>query len=72
MTGCGLCGEEGAREIDPQHAVPILQTRIQCQLVQRDAGIVDGNVDAAEAPNRLRHLRIALNRIGNVRRKGVG
>jgi hypothetical protein len=70
VTGSGLCREEGACEIDTQDAFPILQARIECQLVQCDARIVD-DIDAAEPPHRFRNLPIALNRIGDVGLKGL-
>jgi hypothetical protein len=41
------------------------------QLVQCDARIVDGDIDAAEPPHRFRNLPSALNRIGDVGLNGL-
>jgi hypothetical protein len=72
VAGGGLSRQERAREIYAKHALPIFEARIQRQLVQGNARIVDGNVDVAEPPNGFRDLSVALTGIGNVRLKGVG
>ena len=71
-AGRGPCGQEGAGEVDAQNTVPILKVGVECQLVQSNAGIVDGNINAAIALNGGCDLGLALLRVGNVCLKSAG
>src|SRR5262245_10065030 len=61
---------EHRREVRHQHVVPFLVAHVERGLVERDAGIVDEDVDGAEGRLRILHGRPDLLAARHVERKG--
>jgi hypothetical protein len=72
LLQCRLRGEEGSREVDGEHRSPVVVGHLRHRAVDRDAGVVDEDVEAAVLLDHFGDGAPAIVRVPHVARVRAG